>query len=173
MVRLAGEVSDGVAIGIMSSVEFVRDIVRPNARTGAESAGRDPNRLVFPMAATVSINQDREKAREVTRKSICKLYHPIPHPYYDSQLRQLGFSEFADRATELMPAGRLREAMELVPDEVIDTMTITGTLDDCIARVTAYEGTADEVILARTGQSGEPKGMAAYEDFLELVNAFA
>ncbi|MDG2278538.1 MAG: LLM class flavin-dependent oxidoreductase [Pseudomonadales bacterium] len=172
MVRLAGEVSDGVAIGIMSSVDFVRDLVRPNARAGAVAAGRDPDGLAFPVAATVSINPDRDKARDATRKSICKLYHPIPHPYYDSQLRQLGFSDFADRATELMPAGRLREAMELVPDEVIDTMTITGNLDDCIARVKSYEGIADELILARTGQPGDAKGMAGYEDFLELVHTF-
>ena len=169
MVRIAGEVSDGVAIGIMSSVEFVRDIVRPNAAAGAESVGRDPGELAFPMAATVSINRDADLARQASRRSICNLYHPIPHPYYDSQLRQLGFEAFADAATELMPAGRRDEAMALVPDEVIDTMTITGTLDDCIARIEQYEGVADEVILARTGQPGEPPGMAAYEEFLELI----
>ena len=106
MVRLAGEVSDGVGVGIMSSVEFVRDIVQPNARAGAEAAGRDPETLVFPTAATVSINSDVQSARDATRASICKLFHPIPHPYYDSQLRQLGFSEFADQAAQLMPAGR-------------------------------------------------------------------
>ncbi|MFP6807469.1 MAG: LLM class flavin-dependent oxidoreductase [Pseudomonadales bacterium] len=170
MVKLAGEVSDGVGIGIMSSVEFVRDIVRPNARLGAETAGRNPDALVFPMAATVSINSDVESARDATRRSICKLFHPIPHPYYDSQLRQLGFSDFVDQAAQLMPAKRLREAMELVPDEVIDTMTITGNVEECAARLKEYEGIADEVILARTAQRGEPKGMAAYEDLFELID---
>jgi 5,10-methylenetetrahydromethanopterin reductase len=170
MVRLAGEVSDGVGIGIMSSVKFVRDIVRPNARVGAETAGRDPDALVFPMAAIVSINSDVESARDATRRSICKLFHPIPHPYYDSQLRQLGFSEFADQAAQLMPAKRLREAMDLVPDEVIDTMTITGNVEECAARIREYEGIADEVILARTAQRGEAKGMAAYEDLFELID---
>jgi len=170
MVRLAGEVSDGVAIGIMSSVEFVRDIVRPNACAGAEAAGRNPDELAFPMAATVSINSDRTSARDATRRSICKLFHPIPHPYYDIQLRQLGFTEFADKATQLMPAGRIDEAMACVPDEVIDTMTITGNLEDCIARVRAYENIADEVILARTAQTGDPQGMAAYNDLIELVS---
>ena len=170
MVRLAGEVSDGVAVGIMSSVGFLRDIVRPNARLGAETAGRDPDVLVFPMAATVSINGDRQSARDASRASICKLFHPIPHPYYDSQLRQLGFGEFADQAAQLMPAGHLREAMDLVPEEVIDAMTITGNLDECVARIREYEGIADEVILARTAQRGEVKGMAAYEDLFELVD---
>jgi len=173
MVHLAGEVSDGVGIGIMSSVDFVRDIVRPNARAGAEAAGRDPDALKFPMAATVSINSDVELARDASRAAICKLYYPIPHPYYDSQLRQLGYSEFADKAAELMPAGKLREAMALVPDEVIDTMTITGTVADCIARVEQYEGVADEVILARTGQRGEAPGLAAYDDFFALIRTLA
>jgi len=156
-----------VGIGIMSSVEFVRDIVRPNAIEGAQNAGRDPSELSFPVAATVSINSDEELARNATRAAICKLYHPIPHPYYDSQLRQLGFSEFAEQAAVLMPQGRLTEAMALVPDEVIDTMTITGTLAQCQARISEYEGIADQLILARTAQRGE--GLAAYDEFFELA----
>jgi alkanesulfonate monooxygenase SsuD/methylene tetrahydromethanopterin reductase-like flavin-dependent oxidoreductase (luciferase family) len=169
IVKLAGGVADGVAIGIMSSVDFVRDIVRPNAVAGAKAAGRDPKSLAFPMASIVSINEDVQSARQATRAAICGLFHPIPHPYYDSQLRQLGFSRFADRAAELMPAGRLEEAMALVPDGVIDTMTITGTLDDCTARVNEYQGVADEIIVSRLAQRNEPEGMAAYEDLFELI----
>lgn len=170
MVKLAGEVSDGVGIGIMSSVEFVRDIVKPNARAGAEAAGKDPDSLAFPMAATVSINGNVETARDASRKSICKLFHPIPHPYYDSQLRQLGFDDFVDQAAKLMPQGKLREAMDLVPDKVIDSMTITGNVDECAARIREYDGIADEVILARTGQRGEAKGLAAYDEMFELID---
>mgnify|MGYP001189243660 CR=1 FL=1 len=170
MVRLAGEVSDGVGIGIMSSVAFVRDKVRPNARAGAEAANRDPDALLYPTAATVSINRDVDAAREASKRAICKLYHPIPHPYYDSQLRQMGFEEFADQATELVPAGRLRQAMELVPDEVVDTMTITGNLEQCIARVRDYTGIADELILARTGQRGDTQTLHDYEEFFHLVS---
>jgi hypothetical protein len=77
---------------------------------------------------------------------------PIPHPYYDSQLRQFGYAEFADQAAKLMPQGRLLEAMALVPEEVIDTMTIIGNLDECTARIREYEGITDELILAFTAQ---------------------
>ena len=170
MVRLAGEVSDGVGVGIMSSVEFVRDVVKPNAKSGAELVGRDPNSLVFPVAATVSINNDAELARQASRASICKLFHPIPHPYYDSQLRQMGYEKFADQASKLMPQGRLNDAMKLVPEEVIDKMTITGNLDECIARVKEYEGVADELILAFTPQRGGSRGLEAYEDLFQLID---
>ena len=170
MVRLAGEVSDGVGIGIMSSVEFVRDIVRPNAIAGAQEAGRDTKSVAFPTAATVSVNQNRDLARDASRKSICKLYHPIPHPYYDSQLRQLGFEEFADQASRLMPTGNLKEAMALVPEEVIDTMTITGTIEECQKRIQEYEGVSDELILARTSQQGDTGTLADYKDLFYLID---
>jgi alkanesulfonate monooxygenase SsuD/methylene tetrahydromethanopterin reductase-like flavin-dependent oxidoreductase (luciferase family) len=173
MVKLAGEVSDGVGVGIMSSVEFVRDVVRPNAQAGAKVAGRDPEALLLPTAATVSINSDIEAARDSSRAAICKLYHPIPHPYYDSQLRQMGFAEFADKATELMPAGRLSEAMALVPDEVIDRMTITGNVEQCAERIQEYEGVATEIILARTGQRGDTRSIRDYEDLFHLINRCA
>lgn len=171
MVKLAGEVSDGVGVGIMSSVEFLRDIVRPNAQAAAESVGRSADEIAFPMAAMVSVNEDVDKARDAVKKSICELFHPVPHPYYDSQLRQLGFTEFADQAAELMPKGELREAMALVPDEVVDTMTITGSVSDCLDRLADYEGFADEVIAFRIAQPGEPKGIAAFEDLFALAAA--
>ncbi len=169
MVQLAGEVSDGVGVGIMASTAFMGDIVRPNARAAATAAGRDPDALAFPMGALVSVNRDEEAARDAVRAAICGLFHPVPHPYYDSQLRQLGFARFADQARELMPAGRTREAMNLVPHEVIDTMTITGTAEQCAARIAQYENLADEVIAFRVVQRDEPAGLAAYDDFFTLA----
>ena len=157
----------------MSSVEFVRDIVRPNAEAGAIKAERDPKALVFPTASIVSVNKDVEAAQKASRKAICKLYHPIPHPYYDSQLRQLGFSEFADQATSLMPAGRLGEAIDLVPQEVVDRLTITGNVEQCIERVNEYTGVADELILARTAQQGDTQTMRDYDDLFQLIGRVA
>ncbi|MDA3040921.1 MAG: LLM class flavin-dependent oxidoreductase [Actinomycetota bacterium] len=173
MVALAGEVSDGVGVGIMSSAAFMADIVRPRAQAAATEAGRDPAELAFPMGALVSVNADEDAARDATRLAIVGLFHPVPHPYYDSQLRQLGFAEFADAATRLMPDGRTREAMEAVPDEVIDTMTITGTPERCAQRLRDYEGLADEVIGFRVRQPGEPAGLGAYDDFLALAGLAA
>ena len=139
-------------LGFEEPIKTITDIAR-----GAEDTGRDPNSIAFPTAATVSVNQDRDLARDASRKSICKLYHPIPHPYYDSQLRQLGFEEFADQASQLMLAGKHREAMDLVPEEVIDTMTIPGTIEELEKRIHEYQGASDELLLARTSQQGDTR----------------
>ncbi|MFT7645463.1 MAG: 5,10-methylenetetrahydromethanopterin reductase [Candidatus Poriferisodalaceae bacterium] len=173
MVRLAGEVSDGVGVGIMSSTAFMRDIVRPNATAAAVAAGRDPSALSFPMGALLSVNDDVEKARQAIAGRICGLFHPVPHPYYDSQLRQLGHGDFVDQAYDLIPAGRVSEAMGLVPDEVIDTMTITGTPAECASRIAEYEGLADEIVFGRVPQPEEPTGVAAFESVFELASLVA
>jgi len=169
MVALAGEASDGVGVGIMSSTTFMAEMVRPRARAAASAAGRDPDGLAFPMGALVSVNRDEEQARRAVAAAVVGLFHPVPHPYYDSQLRQLGFASFADQVAELMPRGETSAAMALVPDEVIDTMTITGTPEQCVARLVEYEGLADEVIAFRVAQRNEPSGAAAYDELLSLA----
>jgi alkanesulfonate monooxygenase SsuD/methylene tetrahydromethanopterin reductase-like flavin-dependent oxidoreductase (luciferase family) len=169
MVRLAGEVADGVG-GRHHGLHQLSPRRRPAAaRAAARQAGRNPDQLRFPVGAIVSINADPEAARQAAKATICGLFHPVPHPYYESQLRQCGFDDFADRAVELMPAGRTREAIDLVPEEVIDTMTVSGTVADCAARLAEYKGLADEVIVMRVGQRGEPAGLAAYEPLFDLA----
>ena len=80
-----------------------------------------------------------------------------PTPNYDSQLRHLGFEEFAHQASPLMLAGKLREATDLVPKEVIDTITITGTIEEREKRRHEYQGASDELLLARTSQQGNTR----------------
>ena len=133
MVRLVGEVSDGVGIGIMSSVEFVREIVRPNAREGAKAAGNDPDLLSFPAAATVSINDEVEEAYAASRALFVSFStrfrtHIAIHNSGSLDLMNL----LIRRRNLCLKVGQ--EAMALVPDEVIEKLTITGPLDDCVPR---------------------------------------
>ncbi|MGI9598075.1 MAG: LLM class flavin-dependent oxidoreductase, partial [Acidimicrobiales bacterium] len=169
MISLAGEVSDGVGVGILVSPDHLRDMIRPTAAGGAAKAGRDPDELSFPMAAWVSVNPDREEAMAAARFAIVGLFHPVPHPYYDLQLRLQGFADVADMASELMPAGRTREAMDRVGDDVVEALTITGTPEECAAKLERYRGLADEVIALRVPQRQQPAGPAAYDDLLEMV----
>ena len=146
MIELAGGLADGVGVGVLVSPEHLSDTIRPLAQDAAAAAGRDPDGLRFPMAAMVSVDDDEERARATTRHAICRLFHPVPHPYYDFLLRAQGFAAAADLAAELVPQGRVREAMDHIDDEIIDRLTITGTPAACAERLRDYEGVADEVI---------------------------
>jgi alkanesulfonate monooxygenase SsuD/methylene tetrahydromethanopterin reductase-like flavin-dependent oxidoreductase (luciferase family) len=71
---------------------------------------------------------------------------------------------------DLMPKGNTSEAMKLMPEEIIDTMTISGTPSECARRVSEYEGLADQIVMMRVAQRNEAAGVYAYEPIFELVS---
>ena len=151
MTELAASCSDGVGVGELVSPEHLRDVIRPLAHKAAEVAGRDPDAVRFPMAAIVSVDDDEGRARVATKEAVCRLFHPVPHPYYDFLLRAQGYGAAADAAASLMPQGKTQEAAAQIDDEIVDRLTITGTPTACADRLAAYEGLADEVICLDIG----------------------
>lgn len=155
MTAVAARVADGLALGALMSPGYIRDVIRPRAEAAAADAGRDPAELGFITAPFVSVDDDAEVARQAAREAICHLYHPLPHPYYDFALREHGFSAAADAATKYVPEGNMAKALEAMDDRVIDAVTISGTLEDCAAKLAAYEGVVDETVFVNVNYSAE------------------
>ena len=84
-------------------------------------------------------------------------------------MRQQGFAETADILSDLMPQGRTAEAISVVPEELVDTLTISGTPSECVHRIAEYQGVVDEIVMMRVAQREEPTGVGAYEPLFELV----
>lgn len=170
MVKVAGRVADGVAVGALFSTDYMRDVVRPRVHAAAVEAGRDPQSLGFLMGAFVSVNDNRELARQAAREAICRLFAPLPHPYYEFMLREHGFSAAADAAKKYVPAGALQKAVEMIPDEAIDRLTIAGTPAECRKRIEAYRGVVDEVICVNAFYSSAKDFdvLDSYRKILEL-----
>ncbi len=170
MVKVAGQAADGVAIGAMGSVEYLRDVLQLRVREAAAQAGRDPQSLGYVMAIFVSVSEDRQQARQAAREAICRLFSPLPHPYYDFLLREQGFSAAADAAQKLVPAGKLKQAAETIPDEAIDRLTIAGTPAECRQRIAQYEGIVEEVICVNVSYAvpNETDPLGSYRQILDL-----
>ena len=155
---------------MLVSPEHLRDVIRPLARDAAEAAGRDPDAVRFPMAAMVSVDEDEERARATTRHAICRLFHPVPHPYYDFLLRAQGFAAAADAAAELVPQGTRSEAMDAhrrrdrrPPDDHRHPRPPAPT--GC-RRTT---GLADEVICLNLRRPDPAAPLGAWDEVLEML----
>jgi alkanesulfonate monooxygenase SsuD/methylene tetrahydromethanopterin reductase-like flavin-dependent oxidoreductase (luciferase family) len=168
MIELAATAGDGVGLGVLISPEYLNDDIRPRACDAASAAGRDAERVRFPMAALTSVEIDEDRARARARSAISGLFHPIPHPYYDFLLRAQGYETVADALSELAPHRRWAEAAARIPNEVIDRLTITGTPQTAAARLHAYDDIADEVICLPLGGPGIPDDTPFF-DMLELA----
>jgi alkanesulfonate monooxygenase SsuD/methylene tetrahydromethanopterin reductase-like flavin-dependent oxidoreductase (luciferase family) len=101
------------------------------------------------MAGFVSVSDNREQARQAAREAICRLFAPLPHPYYDFLLREQGFTAAADAAKKYMPEGKLQKAAEAMTDDVIDRVTIAGAPEECRQRIAEYQQVVDEVLCVK------------------------
>jgi alkanesulfonate monooxygenase SsuD/methylene tetrahydromethanopterin reductase-like flavin-dependent oxidoreductase (luciferase family) len=145
MTGLAAEVADGVALGSLLSGAYVADIA-----AACRAASPRPDFRVM-MTAFASVDEDRDRARRDARRAVVNLYAGKPHPHYDRLLRQQGFATVADRLGDLTAQGRTDEAHRAVPDEVVDSLTVAGTPDDCRTRLADYPGLNDLILVNVNG----------------------
>jgi alkanesulfonate monooxygenase SsuD/methylene tetrahydromethanopterin reductase-like flavin-dependent oxidoreductase (luciferase family) len=172
MTELAGDVADGIALGSLLSAPFITDIAtRLRSRVGEQFG--------VMAASFLSVDEDVEAARSAARDAVVNLYAGKPHPHYDALLREQGHVEVADAITEAVAADDLRAAHDAVTDAVVDTLTIAGTAEDCLARLKDYSTVVDELLLMsvssmryQAGDRGVGEAQApsiVYGPLLELV----
>lgn len=166
MLRVAARIADGIGGGATLGVDYLREVLRPLASRAAEDAGRDPASLRWMAVGVVAVDADRERARMAARAALCHFYAPLPHPYYEYTMREQGFAAAADAALKYMPDGRLEEAMAAIPDACIDTLTIAGTPAECQARIQAYRGVVDELLLLNVMPPSHGDAVATYQPLM-------
>ena len=171
MTRVAAQVADGIAGGTTISAEYLRDEIKPQVATAAADVDRDPASIGLSVVALTAVNDDRERARRTIRETICHLYAPLPHPYYEHTMREQGFSDVVDKLLKLMPAGELEASVDAIPDECVDRLAIAGTFEECREQIAAYEGVVDELILANLAPAPDGDLAAAYAPLMQLAAA--
>src|SRR5262249_19081582 len=101
-------------------------------RLGAERVGRDPSSIdVAPMVNCI-VSEDINQARRTARVPLA-YYIGGMGPYYHGVLSRLGFGPEGNKMQEGWRAGRHKEAMRAVSDEMVDRVAICGPLDSCRA----------------------------------------
>ena len=171
MIGVAGRVADGISMGALVSPEYIAERVLPPFHAAAVDAGRDPSRLLANCAPFVSIGSNRAEALQAAREAICHLYAPLPHPYYDYVLREQGYAKAADAAAQHVPEGRMEQAMEAFTDDIVERVTISGTLDECRAALQKFEDVVDLVLFVNVRYAGDaPEALLrGYDDLIALA----
>lgn len=173
MMKVAARVADGIGGGATLGVDYLREVLRPQAAQVAADAGRDPASLRWSAVGVIAMDEDRDKARAAARSALCHFYAPLPHPYYEHTMREQGFSAAADAALKYMPAGQLDAAMAAIPDECIDMLTIAGTPAECRARIARYVGVVDELLLLNVMPAPGGNAVLGYQPLMTLPGALS
>ncbi len=140
MLRLAGEIADGVLGHVFLSPRHLRDAVLPQIRKGLERGGRARADITIGAGITCAIDEDRATAR---RHAAGPLAFYASVKTYESIFAGDGFAEQCAQIQAAFHGGEKQRAVDLVTDDMIDTYCAAGTPDEVLASVSRYDGLLD------------------------------
>lgn len=130
--RQIGEIADGWLPTHWPRARLADGIDK--MRSGAAGSQRDHGQIEIAPFVNVVVSDDLKKARNQARLPLAYYVGGMGDYYHDS-LARLGFASEADRIREFWQAGRARSAIAAVTDEMVDSIAICGSIENCRARL--------------------------------------
>jgi alkanesulfonate monooxygenase SsuD/methylene tetrahydromethanopterin reductase-like flavin-dependent oxidoreductase (luciferase family) len=134
MLRLAGEVADGVMLWLCNP-DYIASTVVPEIAAGAERAGRDPAKIEIIPAITCAVANDPEPALAKFRRFLVTY---LSLPFYRRMLENSGFGDDLARFDEGMADGDVDRASASISREMIDSVAGIGSADDVRRKIAEY-----------------------------------
>jgi 5,10-methylenetetrahydromethanopterin reductase len=137
MMELAGEIADGVCLNYLVGPAYNRTALEHLA-AGAARSGRAVEDIDRPQLVVCSLDEDREVALDRARELVTQYLGQQPHIMKASGVDQSLLDEIGKVLTWPASEEEIHTAMKLVPDEVVQLITASGTPDECRAKVREY-----------------------------------
>ena len=137
MLQLAGELADGL-IGYFYSTAYVRDVVLPNLRKGAERAGRSLDEIDVACGFPAIVTADESGLQQIKGQVIMFATAMSSSPHYANSFAAAGFGDAVQEIQARVAARDIEGALAAVTDEIADAMTLAGSPDHVRARIEEY-----------------------------------
>ena len=137
MMELAGEIADGVVLNYLVGPAYNAQALEALA-AGAARGGRTLDDVDRPQLVVCSLDDDRSLALDRARELVTQYLGQQPHIMKASGVDEGLLEEIGRVLTWPATEDQVREAMHLVPDEVVQLITASGTPDECRAKVAEY-----------------------------------
>ena len=136
--RCAGEVADGVFPVWMDPNKY--DVLGESIEQGFEKAGNGKNLKDFDIApfVTVAMNDDLDAAYDALRPWLALYIGGMgakDKNFYHEYATRLGYGDAANQIQELYLSGKKPEAEALVPNELLDEVSLIGPRERIIERL--------------------------------------
>jgi probable F420-dependent oxidoreductase len=142
MLRLAGEVADGVILNLLGPQHL--PLLLAEVAAGAEVAGRDRTEIDVVVRLQIVADVSREEAHARARSTFGPY---IAAPGYNTFYRWIGYDEEAKAVAEAMRSGRRSDVEKVITDDLADALVVYGSVTDCRRRFDEYRTAgADKVV---------------------------
>lgn len=163
MLRMAGEVADGIHVHPLHSERYLDEILTPAVAAGADAAGRASTaiRLAIPVFTIVGdTDEERQPWRDLARSQIA-FYGSTKA--YAFQFDLVGFDGLSARLNERLKAGDLAGMSSLITDDVLDLFAVESSWDGLEAKLSARYGAFADRLILYFGDAARARDRAAFE----------
>lgn len=137
MMALTGEIADGAVLNYLVSPKYNEGALA-QLEEGAKLAGRSLYDIDRPQLVVCSVDEDRKKALDGARKLVTQYLGQQPHIMKASGVKQELLDEIGQVLTWPATEEQIENAMRLVPDDVVQMITASGTAKEVRAKVREY-----------------------------------
>ena len=137
MMRLAGEIGDGALLNYLVSPSYNLTALEALAYVAAK-AGRSLDDIDRPQLVVCSLDEDRAAALDAARLLVTQYLGQQPHIMKASGVPESLLEEIGKVLTWPASHDDVVRASKLVPDEIVQMITASGTPDECRAKVAEY-----------------------------------
>jgi len=137
MMALAGEIADGVLLNYLVSPKYNEGALA-QLEKGLKMRGRRIEDIDRPQLVVASVDRDRKKALDGARKLVTQYLGQQPHIMKASGVSQELLDEIHRVLTWPATEEQIENAMVLVPDDVVQQVTASGTPEEVRAKVREY-----------------------------------
>ena len=137
MMALTGEIADGVVLNYLVSPKY-NESALAQLEIGARRSGKTVNDIDRPQLVVCSVDSDRQKALDASRKLVTQYLGQQPHIMKASGVSQDLLDEIGQVLTWPATEDQILEAIKLVPDDVVQMITASGTPAEVKAKVREY-----------------------------------
>ena len=137
MMEPTGEIADGAVLNYLVSPDY-------NARAmealgeGAAKAGRSLDDIDRPQLVVCSVHEDRQTALDMARMMVTQYLGQQPHIMKASGVSQSLLDKVGEVLTWPATHEQVEAASKLVPDEIVQMLTASGTPAEARDRVSHY-----------------------------------
>ena len=148
LLRLAGEVCDGVRLHVFATRKYVEEVALPEIRSGLNKSGRDRSNFevwgggfIVTGKDEAALVQERENVRyRIAFYGSTRSYHPI--------LALHGWEDLGLKLHEMSKKGQWKQMAAQVSDEVLEEFAVIATYDNLVSKLTErFGGQTDCVTL--------------------------
>ena len=140
MLRVAGEVCDGVLLHSYSTHKYTREVLLPNLTRGAARRGRTLKDLAVTGAGFIVTGHDQqelERQKKITRGRIAfyastRSYAPVMSAH--------GWDDTASKLYRMSVDGQWNDMPDQITDEMLEAFAVIGTYDEIVPRIKAAHG---------------------------------